>query len=368
VPSGFSRERVASERFARAVDDPSDDGDFAGDLAVIDSLRALGVAGSPDEETRRRIRAEIVEYFVAAGEDEGEPVQDRRHRALAGLLAAVATVLLTVAGLSMVLSKDALPGDPLYSVKRAGESATLGLTFGQQAKAEKHLEFAGNRIDELAGLKMSDRDSGDYLTGLADFSSDARAGVAQLIALATRSGDRQQLAELRTWAEQRARRLDTEQPAIPSAAASRFAGAQSLLIAIQTRATALTDRLECYQITSGSSDELGALPAQSPCEPEPTNRTDVPPAAHAPELSQPDGSPAQNPVSTASRSSSPTPTSDARPTGPLPPVSSGPLAPPVVAPPILRTTGPRLPSLPQPSSPLVSIPPLLPGLPEILIP
>jgi hypothetical protein len=366
VPRGFSRERAASEHFARAVDDPSDDGEFAGDMAVIGSLRTLGVAGSPDEETRRRIRAVIVERLVPAHEDEEAPVQDRPRQVLAEVLAAAAAVLLALAGLGMVLSKDALPGDPLYSVKRAGESATLRLTFGQQAKAEKHLEFAGNRIDELAGLKKSDGHSGNYLTGLADFGSDARAGVAQLIALATRSGGRQQLAEMRTWAEQRARKLATKQAAIPSAAASRFAGAQSLLAAIETRATALTDRLGCYEITSGSSDELGALPAQSPCEPEPRTPADVPPAEHAPVLSQPAGSPAQSPVAPASHRVSPT--SDAQPTEPLPPVTSGPLPPPVVQPPILRTTGPRLPSLPQPSSPLVSIPPVLPGLPTIVIP
>jgi hypothetical protein len=368
VPRGFSRERAASECFARAVDEPSDDGDFAEVLAVIGRLRALGDAGSPDEETRRRIRAEIVERLGPAGEDEKEPLQDGRRHALAGVLAAAAAVLLALAGLGMVLSKDALPGDPLYGVKRVGESATLKLTFGQQAKAEKHLEFAGNRIDELAGLKKSDGDSGDYLTGLADFGSDARAGVAQLIELATRSGGRQQLAELRTWAEQRDRKLATEQAAVPSAAASRFAGAQSLLTAIETRATALTDRLGCYQITSGSSDELGALPAQSPCEPEPMTRADVPPAEDAPVLSQPAGSPAQSPVAPTSGRASPAPTTAARPTDPLPPVSSGPLPPPVVQPPILPTTGPRLPSLPQPSSPLVSIPPLLPGLPTIVIP
>jgi hypothetical protein len=366
VPRGFSRERAENERFARAVDNPEEDQDFTDELALIENLRELGGTGLPDEETRWRIRAEIAERLGPAGEDEEQPVQSRRHRALAGVLVAAAAVLLALGGLGMLLSKDALPGDRLYTVKRAGESATLGLTFGQHAKADKHLEFANNRIDELARLTDSGGHSADYLIGLADFGSDARAGAAQLTTLATQSGGQQQLAELRTWAEQRAGKLAAQRNSMAPAAVSRFAAAQSLLTAIETRATALADRLGCYQVTSGSSDELGALPAQSACDPQPRPRTGLPPTEPSPA----EGGPPQSAApSHLSGTASPTPTAGAaRPTGPPPPVLSGPAPPPVVEPPILSTTGPRLPSLPPPSPPLSPIPPLLPGLPTIVIP
>jgi hypothetical protein len=366
VPRGFSRERAESERFARAVDNPAEDQDFTDELTLIDHLRELGGTGSPDEETCRRIRAEIAERLGPAGEDEEQPVPSRPHRTLAGVLVAAAAVLLALGGVGMLLSKDALPGDRLYAVKRAGESATLGLTFGQQAKADKHLEFANSRIDELPRLTAAGGDSADYLIGLADFGSEARAGAAQLTTLATQSGGQQQLAGLRTWAEQRARKLAAQRNSIPPAAISRLAAAQSLLTAIETRATALADRLGCYQITSGSSDELGAVPAQSVCDSRPRPRTEVPPSETSPTVSATPQSAASSRLS--GTASPPSTSGAARPTGPLPPVPSGPVPPPVVEPPILSTTGPRLPSLPPPSPPLIPVPPLLPGLPTIVIP
>jgi hypothetical protein len=367
VPRWLSQERAESERFARIVEDPSaakGDQDFAAELGLISSLRELGTSGSPDAETRRRMRAGIVERLGPTGEEAEEPVARHGRPALSGLLVSAAAVLIAVGGLGMLLSKDALPGDPLYGVKLAGESAVLVLTFGQQAKAEKYLEFANSRLDELAQLKDSGGDSSDYLTGLAGFDSDARAGVAQLTTLATASGSPQQLTYLRNWAQERATKLAAEGPAIPSAAAGRFAGAQSLLAAIETRATALTDRMRCYTITSGSTDELGALPAQGVCDQRPAPRTASPSRGTTPSEAPPTPVPAQTdlPTSTVSSSASAT----AQPTPPLPP-TTGVASPSVINSPILPTTGPRLPITPPPP-PRVSIPPVIPGLPPIVVP
>jgi hypothetical protein len=337
VPRWLSQERAESERFARIVEDPSaakGDQDFAAELGLTSSLRELGRSGSPDAETRRRIRAGIVERLGRTDEQAEEPVA--RH-ALSGLLVAAAAVLVAVGGLGMLLSKDALPGDPLYGVKLAGESAALGLTFGQQAKAEKYLEFANNRLDELAQLKDSGRDSSAYLTGLAGFDSNARAGVAQLTTLATESGNPQQLTDLRNWARERATKLAAEGPAIPSAATGRFAAAQSLLAAIEARATALTDRMWCYTITSGSTDELGALPAQGGCDQRPAPRAGSPSTGATPSEAPPTPIPAQTglPRSTVSSTAGTT----AQPTPPLPPATG--VAPPsVINPPILSPPAP----------------------------
>jgi hypothetical protein len=367
VPRWLSQERAESERFARIVEDPSaakGDQDFAAELGLTSNLRELGRSGSPDAETRRRIRAGIVERLGRIDEEAEEPVARHARLTLSGLLVAAAAVLIAVGGLGMLLSKDALPGDPLYGVKLAGESAALGLTFGQQAKAEKYLEFANNRLDELAQLKNSGGDSGDYLTGLAGFDSNSRAGVAQLTTLATESGNPQQLTDLRNWAQERATKLAAEGPAIPSAATGRFAAAQSLLAAIEVRATALTDRMRCYTITSGSTDELGALPAQGGCDQRPAPRAASPSTGATPSEAPPTPIPAQTGLPTSTVSS--TAGATAQPTPPLPPTTG--VAPPsVINPPILPTTGPRL-TITSPPPPVVSIPHLIPGLPPIVAP
>ncbi len=104
-------------------------------------------------------------------------------------VAAVAVLALvgSLTGMSLLLSRDALPGDALYGVKRTAEAASLGLTFGDEGKALKHLEFASARVSEIETLarRYPDRDSapvGGYLTALTDFDNDAAAGSRQLIA------------------------------------------------------------------------------------------------------------------------------------------------------------------------------------------
>ncbi|MDT7728179.1 MAG: hypothetical protein QOI21_4755 [Actinomycetota bacterium] len=364
MPRWFSEERADSERFARAVEEPASVEGFARELDLVTGLRELGASESLDEATRRRIRAGIVERLTEPDLEAERMEPRRKHSAIGGLLVAAAAVLIALAGLGMLLSKNALPGDPLYGVKRASESVALGLTFGQQAKAQKYLEFADNRLDELVELKDSGGDSADYLTGLTDFEADARAGVAQLTALATANSGEQQLAGLRTWAQERAGALSAESAAIPAAAVSRFTATQVLLTDIETRATALADRLGCYRITSGSTDELGALPAEGVCDQRSTPSVTKPPTGATPSEPAPVEDSAQTYLPTDAVPGSETP---AQPTVPLPPTSSI-TPPPVIAPPILPTTGPRLPSLPPPPPPLVSLPPLLPGLPPIVIP
>lgn len=377
VPRWFSREQVESDRFAQAVDDRSGDGsaEFGTELALLDHLRALGDAGAPDAETRRRIHADIFERLAPPDEDVDDPDNDdnapiplrRRHPIMAGALVAAVAALLVLGGLSLLLSKDALPGDTLYGVKRAGESAELGLTFGQQAKGEKYLEFATNRLDELAQLSKKDAGSSAYVTGLADFDTDVSSGVAQLTSLATAGGGEQQLTELRTWATQQATRLDAEQPAIPAAATEQFSQARTLMDKIAERAAALAARLGCYQITSGLTDELGAIPAQAACDAPATTSaggvpTTVPPTGATP---PPSGSVVASPQTT----STPSGTDTALPTPLLPAATSGgSQPPPVIAPPILPPINPRPPTKPTtPPPPLISLPPLLPGLPPIVI-
>jgi hypothetical protein len=375
VPRWFSRERAESDRFAQAVDDRSggESAEFATELALLDHLRALGEAGAPDAETRRRIHADIFERLAPADDERDENTDNddkpsplrRKHPILVGTLVAAVAALLVLGGLSLLLSKNALPGDALYGVKRAGESAELGLTFGQQAKGEKYLEFATNRIEELAQLSKNDAGSAAYVTGLADFDSDVSSGVAQLTSVATANGGDQQLTELRTWAAQQSTKLDAEQAAIPPAAAAQFAQTRSLLGKITERAASLAARLGCYQITSGLTDQLGAIPAQGACDAPATTS-----AGGSPTTGPPTGGtvvPPPDPVVGSQTTSVLSGTETALATPPLPTATSGgSQPPPVIAPPILPPINPRPPTT-SPRPPLISLPPLLPGLPPIVI-
>ncbi|MFF0148230.1 hypothetical protein ATK36_2857 [Amycolatopsis sulphurea] len=356
VPGRFSRERAENERFDRALGTaaqrPGDE--FADELALVGELRELGAAGAPDPPTRARIRAEIEGRL-------GNPLPRRRRRPrVAELVAAGIVVLLGLAGLTLLLSRDALPGDTLYQLKRAGEATALGLTFDQAGKAGKHLEFAADRLAELA--RLSDASPTVYQSVLTDFGSHVQAGTREITALATQRSDEPRLAELASWAQAESRQLAIEQARAPAAAQKDFAGAHGLLAQVRERTTALGSRLSCYLITTGRTDELGLLPATGPCTPQP----------------EPSGGPALGslaPVPLAPRTSAaPAPTAPAKPdlavtSPPAPSTGSVPSRPPhsAVPPPITAPTSPRIPAPATTRPPVVSIPPLLPGLPPIVI-
>jgi len=352
----FARERAESERFARALE-PSPvrrDGEFADELALVGALRELGAAGSPDLETRQRIRAEIAGRLETAAAT--TPRRRWRPRT-ADLVAAALFLFLVLSGLTLVLSRTALPGDPLYGVKRAGESTALGLTFGDQEKARKHLEFATNRITELGELATRDAGAADYRTAYDDFAADLRAGVAQLSAVATSDGGgTQALSDLRLWARNQAARL-TEQP-LPADAAPVFGDVRDLLGKVQDRTTGLVARMNCYQITTGAFDELGPLPATGECTQRPAPAAGSGPTASVSPSSQESTSPAATGTQL--------PPSDATATPGIPAPTGGVTPPPVLGGPV-TTSRPPAPTTTTSQPPLVSLPPLLPGLPPIII-
>jgi uncharacterized protein DUF5667 len=290
-------------------------------------------------------------------------------------IAAIALLALvfSLAGMSLLLARDALPGDALYGIKRTAEAASLGLTFGDESKALKHLEFASARVTEIETLAQryanpSDAPVGGYLTALSDFDNDAAAGSRQLISLATRN-DGRQLESLRAWTRQQDDRLTAVAPRLPGAAHNREGATLALLSKITTRADTLLARMACYQITTGSYDDVGALPATGVCERVPG--APVPPNAQnteggrglstAPGLTSVPVAPLPSPAPPGSV-----------PTGALP---SGTLLNPTSAPgqPGGQTPGGRSsPNQPPPITiplplPTVEVPPLIPGLPGIHI-
>ncbi|MCP2261715.1 hypothetical protein LX15_005441 [Streptoalloteichus tenebrarius] len=250
------------------------------------------------------------------------------HGRLAVALVAALCLVLSLSGMSLLLSRDALPGDPLYRVKRSAENASLGLTFGDESRAARHLELAASRMGEieaLAGRRHPPAD--DYLTALADFEEDAAAG-SRLLAQLGGSGDAHSLEALRGWAEQQERRLSGSAAALPRAVATRAEATSALLTRIRDRAAALVGRAGCASVSTGAADDIGPLPATEPCVPVPARRDPPAPA-------RPSG--ADIPASTAGPPS-------ARPVGP----DAEPPQPSVLAEPPAGTDQPERPAPDRP--------------------
>ncbi|MBB5954714.1 hypothetical protein FHS29_001284 [Saccharothrix tamanrassetensis] len=341
------------EQFARAVDALPEDTDpaFADELAVVTLLREAAATSGPDEATRARMR----ERVLGASPSPPTKVDRRRprsgaHGRLAVALAAALCLVFSLAGMSLLLSRDALPGDALYGVKRTAESASLGLTFGEESKGYKRLEFAAARVSEMETMVDRYRDSGGgplggYLTALADFDADAAAGSRVLAAFGSGS-DRRVLGSLRDWATSHAARLGDLRGRLPADAATRAGVSADLLGRIAQRATDLGAREHCGTVTSGQFDEIGPVPATDDCvvapPAAPTASATEPPSAPVPTATPP----AAAPTTTAPAPAPPTGggttpgTANPTPTLPLPSVTV------TVTPPV------QLPTLSLPSLPL----------------
>ncbi|WP_433266088.1 DUF5667 domain-containing protein [Actinosynnema sp. CS-041913] len=276
------------EQFARAVEALPGDTDpaFADELAVVTLLREAAATSGPDEATRARMR----ERVLGASPSPPTKVDRRRprsgaHGRLAVALVAALCLVFSLAGMSLLLSRDALPGDALYGVKRTAESASLGLTFGEESKGYKRLEFASARVSELEILVDRYRDAGGgplggYLTALADFDADAAAGSRVLAAFGSGS-DRRALGSLRDWATSHTTRLGGLRGSLPVDAATRAGTSLDLLARIAQRAADLAARGQCATVTSGRFDQVGPVPATGDCvappvEPTTTSTTDLP--------------------------------------------------------------------------------------------
>lgn len=306
------------ERFARAIDSTTRSGGpsdpkLAGELAIVSMLRTAAPDLEqirPDQEARARMRERVmsgVARMPATGTSGNRaprpapltsprptprtatrttlPTTPRtapltrprtsgpRGRLLV-VIAAAFCLILALGGMAMLVSRNALPGDPLYGVRRTVESATLGLTMGTEAKGLRHLEFAADRITDLEALAATFPDPrigpvNNYLTGFRDFDADAAAGSADLTDFAA-SNSPAVLSTLRDWASSQLARINAVGPAVPAPARTSQAGSVALLGRIGQRAAALLARTACYTVTSGATDDIGVLPASGTCDRVPT--------------------------------------------------------------------------------------------------
>jgi Domain of unknown function (DUF5667) len=285
---GRNSDEQEQENFARAVDSglcEVSDHTLQRELTVVAALRQAGATVGPNPVERDRMRQRVMAEFssvVHEGNSPVLPLRAPRHRRwipdeargrLVVAAAAALCLLMSLSGMSFLLSRDALPGDALYTVKRTAESAELGLTFGDQPKALKHLEFAGDRVNEIE-IMANQADTagnwsagqGKFLRALDDFDSDATAGARLLTGLAL-SGQPGSLPALRSWAEQQKARLAALRAALPLAISARLDSTLGLLDRVVARASALSHRSTCVTITSGTRDDLGLLPARDACKP-----------------------------------------------------------------------------------------------------
>jgi uncharacterized protein DUF5667 len=278
----FKGGRRRSDRFAELLDESTGrrrrhrrtefDTELAPLVAIAADVSATRVAPEPDDEFKAGLRAMLIATAerdgIGATADEKaaqaasraamsantEVVKQVRTpssgRARAAVIIGVMAGALLLSGVSAA-SSNALPGSPLYQVKRTNERAQLALAGSDTSRGMLYLDFASDRLREAAQL-----DSGSQLGQvLADMDDETKAGVSLLAGAAT-GGDADAMAAIQAFVDVQRGPLAKLAVDTPSAGV-RIRQSLGLLDRVKARADAITAKNCGFP----NSDDLGPVPA-----------------------------------------------------------------------------------------------------------
>jgi hypothetical protein len=240
-------------------------------LATIEreGIGATAVASEPEAESAKRRGARIPVVGGALRRPGGSrPPMARRTKARGAIVIGLAAGTLALSGMSAA-SGDAIPGDPLYSVKRSTERAQLALAGSDISRGQLYLEFARTRLDEARAVKS---DPTGFSRVLDDMDSETKQGVKLLTTTALEHKDAAALDAVDAFVS--AQRGSAEQLRQDADGPSRARAATSLglLDDIQKRSKALRLVLKCGSAATGTPDALGPSPKGS-CKGSPTEHS-----------------------------------------------------------------------------------------------
>lgn len=111
------------------------------------------------------------------------------------MVAVIALFFLGSGGAGMALSKHAKPGEPLYIAKQMSEKAQFAFAFSDLSKTKLNMEFARERVNELAQImKESGVQTSDTKVAVlrSDFHKELEAAQARLSSFAPKTADKKQ--------------------------------------------------------------------------------------------------------------------------------------------------------------------------------
>jgi hypothetical protein len=237
--------RGRAEEFDSLVEGTSagrSDERYADFLDIVASLRSV-----PEPEARPEFVTSLRERLMTAAETElvaaadearltlppRRPARERRLAAAVGGLAIVgATTSIAVA------AQSALPGDALYPLKRAIESAQTGFSVDEGEKGSHMLANATGRLDEISALTREGELKDDVAIAptLNTFTEQATEASDLLLSDYAATGHESSIAQLRDFTAASMATLTDLESVVPTSARDELLHAARVLQQIDAEA------------------------------------------------------------------------------------------------------------------------------------
>jgi hypothetical protein len=272
------------------------------DRATSELLELVGALRStPEQHARPEFVADLRERLMLAAATElkaaagaarerdevarltVKPGRTRREHRVGIALGAVAIIGAT--GSMAVASQGAIPGDPLYPVKRAIESTETGFSVGDDSKGQTILGNASGRLDEVGELTGRSKPDAALITStLNTFSDQATQAGDLLMSDYEQTGHRASIQRLQTFTAASMGTLSELEPAVPAAAHDALAHAAEVVLAIDSAADNVCP--DCGEPLTELPPQLASGPLSAPDE-----ATDTSAGGELPGAGQPSQSP-----------------------------------------------------------------------------
>ena len=177
-------------------------------------------------------------------------------------VAAVSCLIIGVTGGVAAASQSALPGDPLYDVKRGIERAQVSLAQSDATEGQRLVSQATTRLDEVKDLAVTRPDDPQTTrliqSTLAEFTDQADDGAAALITSYENDSSEESIARLRQFTDMSAQDLDQLGSLIPAPARGDLLDAARLLTDLDQEARDVVLRVQLARPAGGVGDRSGA--------------------------------------------------------------------------------------------------------------
>ncbi len=212
--SPLSSPRGTAEELQRVLDGDATAEEAARHARLVRTVDLL--TSHPAVEPRAGFSADLRARLMAAAETDLVPDRTATVRVLrpAGQgrrrVGAVAASLVIVGGSAGVAaaSSGALPGDPLYPVKRGTEQVGTSLSLGAAQKGRSELSHAATRLEEAQELQSRGADERLVTGALQSFRESAAAGSQHLFTAYDADQRYQDVAAVREFAAAQMADLD----------------------------------------------------------------------------------------------------------------------------------------------------------------